>query len=356
MELQAGRTSLCANYQPDSTTFKNATVTKTAIKQASAFNETSTEPVICIKAASKQGSPIIKKVIKSGSTGAPEFVAHNPWLASNTPSSETNKHINYRINCYTRKQEWILNASIQIVVPPEHMHLTDTRCQWPPNNCLSKTWGVDTQGRFFVTLYNELCYTPQQVSPGHHDQDGVVFVEERKWCIKETATETPLKETQDLSFQSRDKPRSIGAVTNIKSRFKGAATAAATKYSLITPSKKKYPKKPCTQAHPITCTAPWGGEILVLGATAENVGFQPWWPLDLAMHKLGSTTTTAVNLQWTSDGYANMQGRTDTMAGSKLNTRWIMVNPYYIFKHKFNNHLPVLATLPPSVVPIITQW
>ena len=95
---------------------------------------------------------------------------------------------------------------------------------------------------------------------------------------------------------------------------------------------------------------------MVLGATAENVGFQSWWPLDLAMHKLGSTTTTAVNLQWTSDGYANMQGRTNTMAGSKLNTRWIMVNPYYIFKHKFNNHLPVLATLPPNVVPTITQW
>jgi hypothetical protein len=101
MELQTGRTSLCANYQPDSTTFKNATVTKTAIKQASAFNETSTEPVICIRAAIKKGSPIIregiaiKKVIKSGSTGAPEIVAHNPWLASNTPSSETNKHVNY---------------------------------------------------------------------------------------------------------------------------------------------------------------------------------------------------------------------------------------------------------------------
>jgi hypothetical protein len=33
-----------------------------------------------------------------------------------------------------------------------------------------------------------------------------------------------------------------------------------------------------------------------------------------------------------------------------------MVNPYYIFKHKFNNHLPVLATWPPNVVPTITQW
>ena len=75
MELQTGRTSSCANYHPDSTTFKNATVTKTAIKQASAFNETSTEPVICIRAASKQGSPIIKTVIKSGSTGTQPMVS-----------------------------------------------------------------------------------------------------------------------------------------------------------------------------------------------------------------------------------------------------------------------------------------
>ena len=44
------------------------------------------------------------------------------------------------------------------------------------------------------------------------------------------------------------------------------------------------------------------------------------------------------------------------MAGSGLNTRCTMVNPYYIFKHKFNNHLPVLATLPPIVIPTITQW
>ena len=60
-------------------------------------------------------------------------------------------------------------------------------------------------------------HTTQQVSPGHHDQAGVVFVEERKWCIKdkETATETPLKETQDLYFQSWDKPRFEGAATNI---------------------------------------------------------------------------------------------------------------------------------------------
>ncbi len=98
-----------------------------------------------------------------------------------------------------------------------------------------------------------------------------------------------------------------------------------------------------------------GGEILVLDATAVNVGFQPWCPLDLAEHKQGSTTTTAANRQWPSDAYASMQGRTNTMDGSGLNTRWTMVNPYYIFKHKLNNHLPVLATYPPNVLPTITQ-
>jgi hypothetical protein len=116
---------IVCQYQPDSTTFKNVTVTKTAIKQASAFNETSAKPMTSIRAASKQGSPIIregmaiKNVIKSGSTSAPEIMAHYPWLASNTPASEINKHVNYSINCHTCKQEWILNASIQIVVPPD---------------------------------------------------------------------------------------------------------------------------------------------------------------------------------------------------------------------------------------------
>jgi hypothetical protein len=66
-----------------------------------------------------------------------------------------------------------------------------------------------------VTLYNELCHTPQQEIPGHHDQAGAVFVEDRKWCIKETATATPFKETQNPSFQPRDKPRFKGAATNI---------------------------------------------------------------------------------------------------------------------------------------------
>ncbi len=66
-----------------------------------------------------------------------------------------------------------------------------------------------------MTLYNELCHTPQKASPGNHGQACAVFVEEMKWCIEETATATPFKETQDLSFQSRDKPRFKGAATNI---------------------------------------------------------------------------------------------------------------------------------------------
>jgi hypothetical protein len=98
MELQTRRTSLCANHQPDSTTFKNVKVTKTAIKQASAFNETSSNPMTSIRAASKKWSPIIKEgmavkdIIKSGSTSAQDIMAHNPWLASNTPSSKSNNH------------------------------------------------------------------------------------------------------------------------------------------------------------------------------------------------------------------------------------------------------------------------
>ncbi len=98
MELQTRRTSSCANHQPDSTTFKYATVTKTAIKQASAFSETSTKLMTSIREASKQGSPIIKEgmaikiVINSGSTSAQEIMAHNPWVASNTPSSKPNNH------------------------------------------------------------------------------------------------------------------------------------------------------------------------------------------------------------------------------------------------------------------------
>ena len=88
-EIQTGRTSSCANHQPDSTTFKNATVIKMAIKQGSAFNETSIKPVTCIRAARKQGNPTIregtsiKNVIESGNVSAPMTMAHDPGLASN---------------------------------------------------------------------------------------------------------------------------------------------------------------------------------------------------------------------------------------------------------------------------------
>jgi len=40
-------------------------------------------------------------------------------------------------------------------------------------------------------------------------------VEEEKWCIKETSAATPIKETQNLSFKSRYKPRFKGDATNI---------------------------------------------------------------------------------------------------------------------------------------------
>ena len=40
-------------------------------------------------------------------------------------------------------------------------------------------------------------------------------MEERKWCIKETAAANPFKEIEDMSFQSQDKPRLKGAATNI---------------------------------------------------------------------------------------------------------------------------------------------
>ena len=45
----------------------------------------------------------------------------------------------------------------------------------------------------------------------------------------------------------------------------------------------------------------------------------------VAEDKQGSATTTAVNLQWPSDGTASMQGRAKTKSGSGLNTRWTVV-------------------------------
>ena len=77
----------------------------------------------------------------------------------------------------------------------------------------------------------------------------------------------------------------------------GILAMAVTKYSLITSSKRKYPQTPCTQAHPITCTSTWGGRILAQGVPAVNVGFQPWWPSDLAKCKQESTTTKVASEQ-----------------------------------------------------------
>ena len=80
---------MSANHQPDSTPFKNATATKMAINQGIAFNETSTKPVTCIRAARNQGSPSIREgtaienVIESGSASAPVIMTHDPGLTSN---------------------------------------------------------------------------------------------------------------------------------------------------------------------------------------------------------------------------------------------------------------------------------
>ena len=104
---------------------------------------------------------------------------------------------------------------MQVVVPPERVHLTNTSQQWPTNSYPRKTWERNTQGRSDVALDIKLCHTPHQVSSGHHDQADAAFVEERKWCIKETAAANPFKRTEDLSFQSWDKPRFQGAATNI---------------------------------------------------------------------------------------------------------------------------------------------
>ena len=113
------------------------------------------------------------------------------------------------------------------------MDLTNTSLQWPPNNCLRKTWGVDTQGRLYETLYNELCHTPQQVSPGHHDQSVVVFVEERKWCIKETVTDTPTKDV-DISKIGRASTLKFDPFTEGKSGIVViAAIAAGTHTALL---------------------------------------------------------------------------------------------------------------------------
>ena len=54
---------------------------------------------------------------------------------------------------------------------------------------------------------------------------------------------------------------------------------AATRYSFITSSKRKYPQTPCSQAHPITCTAPWGcwetiRELLPPGPAHPNLYFR----------------------------------------------------------------------------------
>ena len=73
------------------------------IKQASALNENFTKPMTCIRVASNQGSPVIRKgtviknIIESESTSAQEIITHNPWLASTMPSNEANLKLRDRM-------------------------------------------------------------------------------------------------------------------------------------------------------------------------------------------------------------------------------------------------------------------
>jgi len=96
MGIQPWRTLSRANCKPGIATSKGATSPRIAIKQGGAFNKTSAKSVTHIKTTRKQGSPTInevtaiKNVTESGSTSATEVIAHNPWLASDAPSPETN--------------------------------------------------------------------------------------------------------------------------------------------------------------------------------------------------------------------------------------------------------------------------
>jgi hypothetical protein len=339
MELQTRRTSSCANHQPNSTTFKNVTFTKTAIKQASAFNETSAKPMTSIREASKQGSSIIKEgmaiknVIKSGSTSAQEIMAHNPWLASNTPSSKSNNHPP-SAGPHAQWSKTKAEGKTKTVVLDVGLDINDLDNGMRLKVRKQPAWVMYNLG----DLGTDNCQPPIEITNrlyhGHQEHpktDTCFFGQE------EHAHQSSLEIIAMLCWGPCHLQHTFLRDHSIK-QTSGILATAATRYSFITSSKRNYLQTPCTQAHPITCTPPWKGGILVIGATAVNVGFQPWCPLDLAEHKQGSTTTTAVNLQWPSDGYASMQGRTNTMAGSGLNTRWTMVNPYYIFKHKLNNH------------------
>ena len=88
--------------------------------------------------------------------------------------------------------------------------------QWTSNDCLSGILGVDPQGRFVVIPHKKHCHITLQVSTVHHDQADVLYVEEREWCIKETATAALTKKTHNMSSKSRYKPRFKGAVASIK--------------------------------------------------------------------------------------------------------------------------------------------
>ena len=107
-----------------------------------------------------------------------EIITHNPWLTLTTPSNGSNKHVVCNINWHTCKQERITDASIQMVLLPEIMHLTNTSRQWSPNSCPNKAYEADTPGKYVVTLYNKIYHTPHQISPGYQDQASAIFMKE----------------------------------------------------------------------------------------------------------------------------------------------------------------------------------
>jgi hypothetical protein len=158
-----------------------------ATRQSDAYNETFTKSVAHIRATSNHGSSIVRKgkstnnIIKSGSISNQEIMTHEQWLTSIMQARETNKHAVYIINRQTCKkdQEWILNASIQIVIPPERTHLMNTSRQWISNDRLSGTLGVDPQERFVVIPTKKHYHITLQVSTVHHAQADVVYVEEK---------------------------------------------------------------------------------------------------------------------------------------------------------------------------------
>jgi hypothetical protein len=246
------------NHQPNITTFKNATVTKTAIKQASAFNETSTEPVTCIRAARKQGSLIIRKgtaiknVIKSGSTSAQEIMAHNPWLASETPSSKSNNHPP-SAGAHAQWSNTKAEGKIKTVVLDVGLDIKDLENGMRLTVRKQPAWVMYDLG----DLGTDNCQPPIEITArldhghqAHPKKDTSFFGQEAH------AHQSSLEIIAMLYWGPCHLQHAFLRDHSIK-QTSGILATAATRYSFITSCKRKYPQTPFTQAHPITCTAPW---------------------------------------------------------------------------------------------------